>query len=251
MKTSNNGLNLIKNYEGLVLYSYDDAKPSNSNRVNVGQKAIGTLTIGWGHTNAAGLPKVYPGQTITKAAADTILANDLIPVENQVNSLVKVPLTQNQFDALVSFQYNTGSLGRSSALKLLNEGKYKEAADALLLYNKGRVHGKLVVMDGLVKRRNQEKKLFLTPDSKSSNAGPIATGTVAGGAVVAATSPEHLWPWIIVGTAIAAIAIYIGVSIYEFNKLGSEAKLRLRGASEASDGKELTVSVNEIKTKTE
>lgn len=222
MKTSSNGLNIIKKYEGLILYSYDDAKPSNNNKISVGQKAIGTLTIGWGHTNAAGLPRVYPGQTITKTQADQMLVNDLIPVENQVSQLVKVPLTQNQFDALVSFQYNTGSLGKSSALRLLNEGKYTEAADALLLYNKGRVNGRLVPMKGLVTRRNEEKKLFLTPDSKFSNAGTIATGTVAGGAVATSIVPDHLLPWVIAGTAIIAIAIYIGISIYEFNKQKKE-----------------------------
>jgi lysozyme len=217
MKTSINGLNLIKKYEGCVLYAYDDAKVGN-NRVNPGQKVSGTLTIGYGHTNAAGEPKVFPGQTITQSEAETILSNDLIPVENQVTNLVKVTLNQNQFDALVSFQYNTGSLGKSSVLKYLNNGDYQKAADSLMLYTKGRVNGQLVPMKGLVTRRTEERSLFLAP-VKTTTSGTVAAGTVAAGtAGAAATAPHHLLPWIIAGGFILALVAFVAFDIYSYKQ---------------------------------
>jgi len=100
MKTSRNGLAFIEKEEGVILYSYDDY---NDKRVSKGGVARGTLTIGVGHTSAAGDPKVIPGMVITKAQADKILAQDLNAVEKDISRLVKVPLNQNQFDALVSF----------------------------------------------------------------------------------------------------------------------------------------------------
>lgn len=203
MKTSKNGLKFITQWEGTFLRAYRDV--------------AGVLTIGVGHTSAAGPPTVRKGMAITQDQSNEILARDLKAVENAVNRLVKVPLTQNQFDVLVSFHFNTGALGRSSALRYLNQGNYEQAAINLTLYNKATVNGKKTTIKGLVNRRAAEKKLFLTPDTKS-NAGSITTGTVTGGTVVAATSPEFLWPWILAGTAIAAIVIYIGVSIYEFNQ---------------------------------
>jgi lysozyme len=158
MKTSQNGRDLIESFEGLILQSYDDY---NDHIVHIGDTVHGTLTIGYGHTNAAGPPRISIGDVFTKDQADAVLSDDLHKVEDQVSSLVKVPLNQNQFDALVSFEYNTGALGHSSALTLLNESKYSEAADHLLLYNQagGRV------LAGLVRRRQAEQKLFLTPIS--------------------------------------------------------------------------------------
>src|SRR6266853_310292 len=156
MKTSQNGRHLIESFEGFILQSYDDY---NDHIVHAGETVHGVLTIGYGHTSAAGPPIVSIGQTLTKDEADRILASDLGRVEGEVNNLVKVILNQNQYDALVSFHFNTGALGHSSTLVLLNEGKYEEAADHLLLYNKagGRV------LAGLVRRRQQEKTLFLKP----------------------------------------------------------------------------------------
>lgn len=197
MKTSNTGRKFIEHWEGLILHTYDDG--------------TGTPTIGYGHTTAAGNPVVVAGMTITADQADQILAQDLGKVENQVNSLVKVSLTQNQFDALVSFQFNTGALATSSALRFLNAGQYDQAAKAMTLYN--RAGGR--VMQGLVNRRTAEMHLFNTSDTKSS-ATTATGGVVVGGAVATASTPEHLWPWVIGGTIIAAIAIYIAVSIYEY-----------------------------------
>jgi GH24 family phage-related lysozyme (muramidase) len=203
MKTSTNGRKFIEQWEGLILHTYDDS--------------TGVLTIGYGHTTAAGNPVVRGGMAITQQQADQILAQDLKKVEDQVNSLVKVKLTQNQFDALVSYQFNTGALARSSALKYLNQGQYEQASKAMTLYNRG--GGK--VMQGLVNRRTAEQHLFNTPDAPSV-ATATTGGVVVGGAAATATAPSHLWPWIIVGTIVAAIVAYIVISIYEFNKQKKE-----------------------------
>ena len=143
MKLSNNGLSLIKSFEGVRLTAY---------------KAVQTekyWTIGYGHYG----PDVKQNMKITQAQADAYLKSDVARFEKAVNENVKVPLNQNQFDALVSFTYNCGegALQRSTLLELLNQGKYKEAADQFDLWNKS--SGK--VLAGLVKRRAKEKELFL------------------------------------------------------------------------------------------
>lgn len=154
MKTSDNGRKFIEGFEGLFLKAYDDA---NDHIVQPGQAVHGTLTIGYGHTNAAGPPHVYIGMEITKEEADAILASDLASVELQVTHLVKVPINQNQFDALVSFDFNTGGLGRSSTLRDINAGNMQAAADALLMWD--RAGGR--VLAGLLRRRRAERELFL------------------------------------------------------------------------------------------
>lgn len=158
MKTGSKGLALIESFEGLILGAYDDA---NDHIVQPGQQVHGTLTIGYGHTSAAGPPRVYVGQTITDDEANAILAADLASVELEVSHLVKVPLNQNQFDALVSFQFNTGWLAHPncSLLRALNGGNYNLGAADFMLYDMAQGH----VLAGLVRRRAAEKALFLTP----------------------------------------------------------------------------------------
>src|ERR1700761_8281629 len=158
MQTSPNGRKLIEQFEGLFLKAYDDA---NDHIVKVGQAVHGTLTIGYGHTSVAGPPRVYVGQTITQVEADSILAADLASVELEVNHLVKVPLNQNQFDALVSFQFNTGWLAHPncSLLHAINAGNMAVGAADFMLYD--RASGK--VLAGLQRRRAAERALFLTP----------------------------------------------------------------------------------------
>ena len=156
MQTSINGRKFIEGFEGLFLQSYDDA---NDHIVAAGESTIGVLTIGYGHTDAAGPPHVYPGMTIDQATADAILAADLASVEIEVNHLVTVELNQNQFDALVSFQFNTGGLGRSSALRDINNQRFDNVPTDLALWN--RAGGR--VLAGLVRRRTAEGKLFTTP----------------------------------------------------------------------------------------
>ena len=208
MKTSDKGRKFIAGFEGLSLKAYDDAYPL-SHTIN--GKIVGTLTIGYGHTSAAGAPNVFVGQTITPAEADKILAADLASVEADVSRLVKVPLNQNQFDALVSFHFNTGSLNKSSALVYLNKGDYKEAANRLTLYNKGRQNGALVVMAGLVRRRAEEKEMFLSSTQPNVT---VPAAVVIGTGVTAAYNWPHITAYIVLGTVVALIA----VSAYSFLK---------------------------------
>jgi len=112
-KINEKGLSLIKQWEGCKLTAYKDA--------------VGVLTIGYGHTTAAGKPFVQAGLKITEKEAEAILANDLGQYECAVEDAVKVPLNDNQFAALVSFTYNVGAgaLKRSTLLKKLNKGDYE------------------------------------------------------------------------------------------------------------------------------
>src|SRR5688572_27999877 len=111
-------LALIKEHEGLRLDAYPD--PAHGWTVP---------TISYGHTSAAGAPKVYQGLRITTQQAGDILRRDLEAVERQVRSAVNVPLNENQFGALVSFTFNLGpgNLGKSTLLRRLNAGDYAGA----------------------------------------------------------------------------------------------------------------------------
>lgn len=143
MKTSQTGVNLIKLFEGLSLTPY--LCPS------------GVLTIGYGHTG----PDVQHGQRINEAQAEIILKKDLARFESAVLSLVKIPLNQHQFDALVSFTFNCGigALGESTLLKRLNAGEnpINVAKEEFPRWNKGE-GGK--VLEGLTRRRLAEVELF-------------------------------------------------------------------------------------------
>ncbi len=139
MRTSENGLALIRQAEGLRLRAY--------------KCPAGVWTIGFGTT--AG---VKEGQVITKERAEELLRDDVKRFEDQVLRLVKVQLTQGQLDALVSFTYNLGAanLGNSTLLRLLNAGDYKGAAAQFDRWTKA--GGK--ELPGLVKRRAAERALF-------------------------------------------------------------------------------------------
>ena len=146
-KTSANGRKLIELWEGLYLYTYGDQGYHQ-----------GVPTIGYGHTTAAGLPRVYYGMTITQPQADAILASDLGAVEADVNHHVTHPINQNQFDALVSFDFNTGALDRSNVLINVNLGHYPAVQNSLGMW----VHGGGHIMPGLVRRRHAEWAMFNT-----------------------------------------------------------------------------------------
>jgi lysozyme len=145
MKVSN--VDLIKESEGLKLYSY---LPTPHDK----------WTIGYGHTKG-----VTKGQHVTPEQAEEFLREDLAWVEKVINDRVKVPITQNQFDALASLVFNIGegNFVTSSVLRFLNSKDYKAAADHFCLWNKQRnkVTGKLEVLNGLTIRRTKEKELFL------------------------------------------------------------------------------------------
>lgn len=144
MKVSENCLSLIKECEGCSLHSYQD----------IG----GVWTIGYGCTHDVG-----KSDTITQEEAESMLLAAVLTTEAAVNMLLKVPVTQNQFDALVSFTYNVGEghLESSTFLRLLNQGDYEGAAEQILRWNK--VNGEIVF--GLVRRRHKEYELFLKPES--------------------------------------------------------------------------------------
>jgi lysozyme len=148
MTTSANGRKFIEQWEGAALTAYDDG--------------TGTLTIGYGHTTAAGLPRVYVGMTITSDEADAILSSDLASVEADVNHHVIGTIDQNQFDALVSFDYNTGALDRSNVLAAVNAGNIGAVPGCLIMWDHATVNGQLVVMPGLLRRRQAEGVLFNT-----------------------------------------------------------------------------------------
>lgn len=135
----------IKEHEGLRLVAYLDS--------------VGVWTIGYGDTG----PDVVKGLVITKAQAEERLRKRLREFEGYVNRMVKVKLTQNQFDALVSLVYNIGptNFSTSTLLRKLNASDYLGAADQFPVWNKGRVEGKLVVIKGLTNRRKSERELFL------------------------------------------------------------------------------------------
>lgn len=140
MKTGINGFNLIKEFEGLRLHTY--------------KCPADRWTIGYGHTANASANDV-----ITEAQAISLLYQDVAKSERAVNQYVRVPLTQNQFDALVSFVFNlgVGNFRTSTLLKKLNAGDYDDAAKEF-----GRwIHAGGKALPGLVRRREAERALFL------------------------------------------------------------------------------------------
>lgn len=145
MNISQNGINLIKQFEGCVLHTYKDP--------------TGVFTIGYGHTRG-----VKDGDKITQTEANNLLKGDLKTFSNGVTNLVKVSLNQNQFDALVSFAYNLGlgNLESSTLLSKLNHGDYAGASNEFPKW----VHAGGVVLNGLVKRRKAEQALFDTATAK-------------------------------------------------------------------------------------
>jgi lysozyme len=144
MQISQDGIDLIKEFEGCELDAYADS--------------TGRMTIGYGHT-----ADVYEGMTITQSQADIYLSWDLEEFEQYVNDYVTVPLAQHQFDALVSFTYNLGpgTLQRSDLLAFVNAYQVSQAADAFLEYD----HAGGVEVPGLLRRREAERAMFLSPPS--------------------------------------------------------------------------------------
>lgn len=140
METSQKGLDFIKQFEGIRKKAYLDS-------VNI-------PTIGVGHTG----PEVYMGMEITDEQVDEYLKEDVKEAENAVNKFVEVDLSQDQFDALVSFTFNLGSgnLQQSTLLKKVNAGDTEGASQEFQKWN--RAGGKVVV--GLTKRRLGEADLF-------------------------------------------------------------------------------------------
>lgn len=141
MKTSQKGIDFIKRHEALRLNAYLDA--------------VGVWTIGYGHTKTA-----KKGMAITEAEAEKLLVNDLKTAEEEINSH-NLPLKQHQFDALVSFVFNvgTGAFRTSTLLKRIKEDV--NHPDIPNQFNRW-VYGNGKVLPGLVRRRNDEAKLYFS-----------------------------------------------------------------------------------------
>ncbi len=149
MNLSDKGRAFIQSFESCRLTAYRDGG--------------GVWTVGWGHTG----PEVRPGFTLTQDQADAIFDDDIARFEAGVNELVTVPLTQGQFDALVSFAFNVGldidedtkaeGLGDSTLLRLLNQGDYTGAMNEFQKWDHD--NGKKVA--GLTMRRKAEHDLFM------------------------------------------------------------------------------------------
>ena len=154
MQMSQHGIGLLTQWEGCELKVYNDA--------------AGLPTIGVGHLltkselmsgkiNIGGVMVKY-ADGITQQQAEQLLAQDLGPTEAAVNGGVKVPLSQNQFDALTSFTFNVGvgAFTGSTLLRLLNQGQYAQVPEQLMRWT--RAGGRVV--QGLVNRRQNEVKLW-------------------------------------------------------------------------------------------
>ena len=139
MNISNEGISLIKKFEGCELEAY--------------KCAAGVWTIGYGHTK-----DVREGMTISKEQADNMLLNELDIYCLHVEKAVEVDLKQCEFDALVSWTYNLGptNLNNSTMLKVLNDKDFNEVPHQLKRWNKA--NGE--VLQGLVRRREAEALLF-------------------------------------------------------------------------------------------
>src|ERR1700748_411622 len=119
MNYSKNGLHLTEQFEGCKLVAYPDQG--------------GIPTIGYGHTRGVKL-----GMKCTEELAEQSLSEDVAEAEHAVNSLVKVPLTQNQFDALTDLAFNVGigNFQSSTLLRLLNLGAYDRAGNEFQRWNR-------------------------------------------------------------------------------------------------------------------
>ena len=139
MNISQEGLSLIKKFEGCKLEAY--------------KCAANVWTIGYGSTKG-----VKEGMEISQERAEMLLLEDVEMFENSVNKLVEVSLEQNQFDALVSWTFNLGStnLKNSTLLKVLNDKDYEGVPAQIKRWNKA--GGK--VLQGLIRRREAEALLF-------------------------------------------------------------------------------------------
>lgn len=167
------GLTLIKSFESFVGYVYDDLVVGKGGKYPewTGWKPKGTLTIGYGHTDDAKDPlKIEQGLRITEAQACDILDVDLDECEDRVSRAVKVPLNDNQFSALASFDFNTGAIFKASFVKRLNAGDYSAVAPGLMQY----VKAKGQTLRGLVRRRQAEVDLWNKPAPTPTRAAPAA-----------------------------------------------------------------------------
>lgn len=145
-------VDLVKHFEGKYLEAYHDP--------------VGIVTIGYGYTNRAGYGDgVKMGDVWTEEKAERMLVEGLSRFADRIRPHFKRQPTPNQFGAFVSLAYNIGpsAFARSTALRKFNAGNFKDAADAILMWNKA--GGK--VLRGLVRRREAERALFLAESNEA------------------------------------------------------------------------------------
>lgn len=142
MKINQAGLDLIKSFEKCKLSAYKDA--------------VGIWTIGWGHVGT----EAKPGVVITQQRADELLVLDIGKFESQVSEIVKAPINENQFSALVCLAFNCGinNIRTSHLIRYVNESNYLKAADEFPKWD----HAGGKELPGLLRRREAERALFLS-----------------------------------------------------------------------------------------
>jgi len=145
MEYSKDGLHLTERFEGCRLVAYPDPGSGGD-----------PWTIGYGHTG----PKVVEGLEITQEQAEQYLAQDIKQAEANVNAVVHVELTQEEFDALVDFAFNCGcrNLDSSTLMKKLNAGDFEGASQEFIKWDMAAGHH----MAGLLKRREAEAAMFIS-----------------------------------------------------------------------------------------
>lgn len=164
---SDMGLKLIKAYEGY--------RPVDRTLVS------GQRVVGYGHRLMS-----EDAMVLSKPQAEELLIDDLAPFIDMINENVHAPLSQSQFDALVSFAYNIGPKAflKSDTLRALNNGRPLDAANGFDIWRKSEIDGKVYVVDALMRRRTAEKALFLRPEGRPVSAPsvdlpPIEDETIA------------------------------------------------------------------------
>lgn len=208
----------------------------------------GVLTIGYGHTSAAGRPEVRYGMSITRAEAEAILERDVQKFTNQLMPLLKRRPTQGQLDGMVSLAFNIGlgAFKKSTCLRRFNAGNIMGAAEALTWFNKATVNGVKKTLSGLVNRREQERAIFLSDYTVPAHdaqdiRGDMVTGgehkplakskTATAGVVGAVTGGLSLWgefkesvPEVVQILSPALLVVAIGVCVFVVWNRRREAK---------------------------
>lgn len=150
MKTSDLGLTEIMDHEGIVLQPYLDSE--------------GVWTVYIGHTAAAGSPDPRVGAQGTMEDAIAVFRRDIAKFEREVGAAITVPLAQHEFDAAVSFHYNTGAIGRATWVETLNSGDRARAADQIMNWSKPKA---------IISRRRAEQRLFRDGTYSSDGKVPV------------------------------------------------------------------------------
>jgi len=209
MKIGPDGLAIVKSFESCL--APVKSKPG---FFSAYYDPVHVLTIGWGHTNDH--PPKFDSATVwSQAQCDAALASDMRTFEAHVNGLAKVPLKQCEFDALVSWSFNTGGPATASLWRQLNAGQKDAIPANLAQWNKagGRV------LNGLTRRRKAEgllfqgkiKEAYQVAQAKMTTAQKAATGTagavVVGGAAATAASVGWSWAEISLTAFIAAAVV--------------------------------------------